>query len=381
MKKISICLFILSGLWLTSCDRNSVKVGGRFVGNDDQTVYLEKVLPGNVSIVDSVKTDDKGAFKMKVSMSDNQPTIYNVVCNGQRVPLLLTPGENVKLNSIGNIARNYTVEGSAGSEQMRELKDIISLGSARLDSILRVYSSVDEDTRKDISASFINEYYQVKRDQIKFIVSNSGSLAGLYALYQRLPNDADLFNGVNDIIYYKLVADSTSKYYPESPYVKALQREIAAAESGRDMANFMTEQLAGESVDFPDIVMSDMYGKQHKLSSLKGKVILLEFWAAGMGNSPVMNAELKEIYEEMSPLGFEIYQVSLDENKAVWVNAVQEQKLPWISVCDFNGIDGIAPGVYNITKIPSSFLIDRQGNIVAKDLDMEDLSKKIKSLL
>ena len=87
-----------------------------------------------------------------------------------------------------------------------------------------------------------------------------------------------------------------------------------------------------------------------------------------MGNSNAINAELKEVYAEYADRGFEIYQIGVDVSKDIWINAVQEQQLPWISVCDFRGRNSPALGLYNVQKLPANFLIDREGIVVARDL-------------
>lgn len=381
MKKVYISLLILSGALFSACNPAGVRIKGRFVGNDNKAVYLEMISPGRQSVVDSVSTDGNGFFEMKVKLPDGQPTIYNIICDGEKIPLLLSPREKVKLHSVGNVSRNYNVKGSEGSELMYELKNIISNGANRLDSILKEYSFADEELKRKLATEYNAEYYKTKREHIAFIVSNPGTLAALYALYQRLPNDPDLFNGSTDIIYYKLVADSVSKYYPGSPYVKALQKEMAAAESGMKIADLISEKIAEEPANFPDLNMSDMYGKPHRLSSLEGKVILLDFWSAASDASSLLNAELKEIYEELSGRGFEIYQVSVDESKSLWVNAVLEQKLPWISVSDQKGGASIAVRAYNVRNVPSNFLIDRNGDIADKNIYGDKLLKKVKELL
>ena len=132
-----------------------------------------------------------------------------------------------------------------------------------------------------------------------------------------------------------------------------------------------------KQTNFPEIAMPDMYGKEIKLSSLEGKVILLHFWSAAIGNGNAVNADLKKIYEKYHDRGFEIYQVAVDTSKAAWINAVQEQQLPWISVSDLLGESSPALGVYNIGKLPSNYLIDRSGNIVAKDLAGDKLDAEI----
>jgi peroxiredoxin len=124
--------------------------------------------------------------------------------------------------------------------------------------------------------------------------------------------------------------------------------------------------------------MPDMYGKEQSLSSLEGKVILLHFWSAAVGNSNAMNADLKEIYAKYHDQGFEIYQVGIDTSKALWINTIQEQQLPWISVSDMKGEASTSLGEYNVQRLPSNFLIDREGNIVAKDLVGDKLEAEIK---
>ena len=131
----------------------------------------------------------------------------------------------------------------------------------------------------------------------------------------------------------------------------------------------------------PEIELPDMFGNNRTLSSLNGKVILLQFWSAAAGNSNAMNADLKELYAKYKDNGFEIFQVSFDRSKAVWINAVQEQKLPWISVCDLRGETSPTVGEYNVQNVPTSYLIDRDGQIVGKDLTSEKLEAEVKRLI
>ena len=124
-----------------------------------------------------------------------------------------------------------------------------------------------------------------------------------------------------------------------------------------------------------------MYGNKVALSSLEGNVILVDFWSAEMGNSNALNADLKEIYDKYEDRGFRVYQVAADTSKAVWIGAVQEQRLPWVSVCDFRGERSPLLGVYNVRKLPSNFLIDRKGNIIAKDIYSTALDRRLAELL
>lgn len=211
---------------------------------------------------------------------------------------------------------------------------------------------------------------------------NASSLAGLYALYQRLPGDDILFNGEGDIVYYRMVADSVSVNYPSSRYLTALQRDIKRMEEQRKLQTELSEQLANP-VGFPPVSLPNIYGQKIDLADIvaKNKATLVYFWRADMPDSATSNAELKTIYEEYKKLGFEVYQISLDTSKPTWVNAVQNQKLPWYSLCDFRGASCPAYNAYNITSLPSNFMIDGEGNMVAKNLFGQELATQLYEML
>lgn len=154
------------------------------------------------------------------------------------------------------------------------------------------------------------------------------------------------------MIYYRMVAEAIEERYPESSYLPLLASEIARMDARQNLMSNIAE------TNFPDVELPDMFGRKVRLSSLQGKVVLVDFWSAELGNSNAINAELKEVYAEYADRGFEIYQIGVDVSKDIWINAVQEQQLPWISVCDFRGRNSPALGLYNVQKLPANFLID-----------------------
>lgn len=374
-----------SSLIATSCSKEKAKLSGRLVGIDNSNLYLEQVLPGTQAIVDSTTTDDKGKFKFNVKLPQGEPTIFNLRSGSESITLLISPKEKVKIHSVGSIASNYAVNGSPESERLRELKTLMGESSNKIDSILTAYgSTTDTERKKELSSAYASAYVKAKQDHVKFIVTNPASLSSLYALYQRLPNDNTLFDGENDIIYYQAVADSISQILPSSPYVKALQQEIASAKREVDLTKALQEKIDNLSeVTFPDIYLPDMYNEMFRLSDLAGNVILLDFWSVRSNDSRLNNADLKQLFDKYSHKGLKVYQVSVDDEaaKPMWVRAVQEQKLPWISVCDFRGGSSTAVLSYNVQSVPMNFLIDRDGNIVAKNLYGNELTAKVAQLL
>jgi peroxiredoxin len=123
----------------------------------------------------------------------------------------------------------------------------------------------------------------------------------------------------------------------------------------------------------------DIYNKSHRLSSLDGKVILLYFWSAVDSVSNNVNAELKSLYERYHDKGFEVYQVSADADISIWIEAVRQQKLPWISV--YGGTSPEVFSTYNVAGVPTAFLIDREGNMSVPSLKVSSLEESIKELI
>ena len=115
MKKI---LAIALAATLCGCQSSKLKISGRFVGNEEKTVYLERASQPQRTL-DSARLDAAGNFRMEIKCADRMPELYNLVCNGERIPLLLCGGDRIVVEALGNVTRNYTVEGSAESDLLR----------------------------------------------------------------------------------------------------------------------------------------------------------------------------------------------------------------------------------------------------------------------
>ena len=372
MKRIFFVATVLL-LALSSCQSSKVKITGRFVGSDANMVYLERNTTLEQTIIDSVKIAEDGSFALSINDAPATPTLYNVIFDNERIPLLVQRGDKINVQSAGSVLRNCEVSGSLETELLHSFNKEYISGVARLNEIISKYTNdLSEEQTKAVSKEYTELYRKIKRSQLRFIIEHKDRIAAIYALYQRIPNDANLFNGDSDVIYYRTVAEAVEQTYPESPYLPILRTQIARMDAQLNLLSNITE------TSFPEINMPDMYGNQKSLTALEGNVILLYFWSAAIGNGNAINADLKDIYAKYHDQGFEIYQVGIDTSKAAWINAVQEQKLPWISVSDLQGEASSSLKSYNISKLPANYLIDRKGNIVAKDLTGEKLEAEIK---
>ncbi len=130
-----------------------------------------------------------------------------------------------------------------------------------------------------------------------------------------------------------------------------------------------------------EIALPSVTGDTLRLSSLKGKVVLLDFWASWCGPCRVSNRSITKLYSKYKDKGFEIFGVSLDDEKANWEKAIKQDKIKWLQVNDKGGWEARTAQVWNINAIPTSYLIDKDGVLIAMDLTEKQLEKALKELI
>ncbi len=161
-----------------------------------------------------------------------------------------------------------------------------------------------------------------------------------------------------------------------------LSEENKDSEFGQEIARYIElnkQPKIGEQ--FADFESENQNGELKKLSHLKGKAVLLEFWASWCGPCRQENPNLVKTYEEFNPKGFEIFAVSLDESKESWLKAIQKDGLEWDHVSDLKGRNNEASLIYGVNGIPDNYLIAENGEIIGRNLRGEQLNEKLKEIL
>jgi thiol-disulfide isomerase/thioredoxin len=181
----------------------------------------------------------------------------------------------------------------------------------------------------------------------------------------------DILNG-----YKSIYGNKKTKYLFD-----LLDLEIQNSTDGKSVAEYLMLSKTINSEDFIDIELPDLNGQLIKLSSLNGKYVLLEFWASWCGPCRAEHPGLLKLYDQYKQKGFEIYGVCLDEKKEDWQMTITNDKINWITVSDLKGPDNSPAAMkYEVNGIPKSFLIDKNGIIIATDLRGEDLANKLKEI-
>jgi peroxiredoxin len=368
---------------LASCsDSSKFRIEGVVERASQKKIYLDEQGVETILPVDSIKISKDGSFRFKGEC--DYPKFYNLHLEDNKIlPLLVAPGEKVYVKTnLETFGKNYTVDGSEGSAQIRLLNEHLADTKKKLDSIRIIYSSpsVTKEKQAKLSAEFDSIVESQRRFTLEFVLSHLNSIASIYAIYQKLDAQTFVLYKNRDIQILKITGAALDTTYPESPHVKALVSNAASLVQ-QVYNSGLHDLMKYADSEFPEIALPNPAGDTIKLSSLKGKVVLLSFWASWNSNSTNFNTYLLELYKQFHPRGFEIYQVSLDYNKDAWSQAIVYEELPWTNVSDLSYPKSIIAGNYNVQSLPANYLISKAGKIVGKNLSISELKSRIPDLI
>jgi Thioredoxin-like/Domain of unknown function (DUF4369) len=366
MKKVFYLLIIL--LTMVSCGKKpNFTITGRLDGGKGKTVNLNKLLINDQVVSDSVKIGQDGSFKFKGNTS--MPTFYLLKLSEKSfITLLIDSTENVTITgSYTNFTRDYKVSGSRGSEMLRDLDSRFFAAKTRLDSLQKLLKSQQFNPASAQINGLTAQYNRIVNDHSEYVTSfvkrNPFSLASVYALYQKW-NETNFV--INDMQAMKTAASALYSVYPKNEQVIALYNNtLQFINDERNKA--LVNAVKNNAVNSPNIVLPDADGHNKELWSLHGKYVLLHFWSAKDRASRIVNPVLSEIYQKYKSRGFEIYMVSIDNDRAAWLEAIATDNLNCINVGDMKGSYQAVTN-FNVQELPFNYLIDKEGNIIAKDL-------------
>ena len=361
-----LILFAAALLAFAACSRTrTARFEGQVEDLADTTLLLQKVVSNQLTTLDTLKIDAKGRFHGKVAVKKGAPVFCHLF-DGEvtRASLVLLPGDAVRVKLLPD--GDYTVEGSEESSLLKVVNDEFRLAGYKMGvcaDALQV--AADERTAKELRSDLGKTYVDYKRFALTHVLSHPKSITSAALFFQKFGDNLPVFGELTDVLVIKQVYDSIQPVYPNSEYVVALSDEIRSRESLMEFNNKLNQV---EAIPFPDLSMPDIEGQTRKLSDLTGSVVILSFWSVSLDGPKMFNHTLADLYAKYHGRGLEIYQVSLDVDKAVWATVVRSQEIPWISVNDGNGRDSRSVSSYNVKQLPALFVIDRKGDIVGKDL-------------
>lgn len=384
MKKFG---FILSSiiLLLASCsDSEQFKVKGNISEAEGSMLYLEHVdVLGNIPL-DSTRLNAHGNFNFAVNKY-NSPEFFRLRINNKFVNFVIDSTETVQINGdYTKLEKEYEISPSEDNGKIKELSLSLNTLQADIDKLMK--KAIDKEMPVTVFNDSVANMMQHFKDNVKlnYIFKAPNKLYSYFALFMRV-NDFlmfDPYNSKDDIKCFAAVATSMEQKYPHSDRTKHLTnitlRGMKNTRNKEGKTLYIPEEKYSET-GIIDISLNDANGNTVKLSSLKGKVVILDFMVHQSTISVGHNLFLRELYDKYKDKGLEIYQVSLDADEHYWRQTTIN--LPWICVRDQNGIYSPLVESYNIQAIPTIYLVDRNSNLDTKVTEMESVETRILQLL
>ena len=375
---IAVALFACNNT--KKAGKNEFLINGYFANAKQNMVYLEELQPRKLVRVDSIIIDKEGKFNFTKKIEDAGFYIVKLSKNNF-ITLLIEKGETIKISGDAEeFAKSYRVSGSKGSILLKDWNVFLRKNIESTDSLAKIILNSQEkpnflEIKTGLDSTYKTILTNVRTKAREFIDKNPQSLASLIVLYQYFGNKA-LFNEKDDFAYFEKLDKSLKIIYPNSEHTKDLDKIVAEVKKEIENIKIVEQKVAIGSLA-PDINMLSPDSVMISLSSLRGKLVLLDFWASWCMPCRQQSPELVKLYYKYKKKGFEIYGVSLDKQYEPWIDAIQRDGLYWTQVCDFKYWKSPIVNLYNIDKIPFNVLIDRNGIIVAKDLPINVLIKTI----
>ena len=367
-KAFNVLLFI-SFLIFLSCGENpsngtekikiSVKIDGS--GNYDE-VRLQKVNSDySIELVESANfVEDEIEFNIFVFES----TLFRLDFMGYTsLDLILDKSDVDIFVDDSNSLFEFTVNGSDDTEILKSIENKITNYRSEIRELNINFVEASQNRDFELVNSIQSEF-DFKKNQFElslkdYLSSAKSSLAVLVT--------ADYLDIEENLVFWETIYNNYTEEFKDNSYFKNFENKLIKIKS-----------ISIGSVA-PDIILNDTSGVPISLASLRGKYVLLDFWAAWCRPCREENPNIVENYNNYKSYGFDVYQVSLDRTKEDWVRGIKQDKLPWINVSDLKYYQSEAAELYNVDRIPSAFLLDPDGKIIAKHTDLRgpNLSRKL----
>ena len=358
---------------------NNFSISGTILGAANQPVILEALsAKGTIKLAETM-TEVNGDFELIGNIKGMGLYQLSVgIAGNKSIPITLSPKEKIKVNgSYTNFERLVDIKGAKWgpvvSEYMRIFNDFAIQQMAlvndpkltedqKMQEFLKLRKPLDEFARKQMLNDLSNPANIVL----------TTSMTPAMGFEQWDPSNLEVL---------KSVSKAFQKKYPSSPITKSMAAQVQQIEAGYNQ--FKNGGIPVElSTSAPDISLPNPEGKILQLSSLKGKVVLIDFWASWCGPCRRENPNVVALYTKYKDKGFTVFSVSLDNDKEAWKRAIKSDGLVWpYHVSDLKEWSSPLVQLYKFEGIPFTVLLDKNGNIVEKNLRGKALELKLKELL
>jgi peroxiredoxin len=373
MKKIIfIALVAIISQSCTEKKFGAFTVSGQIKNANEQRIFLQELSltdkePLNL---DTATIDKKGNFILRGV--GKEEGLYRVSTEKGTDFIIINDNNNIKLIADLNDYVHYKVEGSVASEQLHTFFENYRLQDSAMASCFIRLDSLQKTNASDSILLPCRQERDRRMGDLNALVTNfinksESPAARIYAIgiASRTLKKEEL---------QQLVKASVNKF-PEHSSLQKVSTILSGATQPEP------EEISKVNMEAPDFTLPDPNGKMISLKSFRGKYVLVDFWASWCGPCRQENPTVVAAFNRFKDKNFTVLGVSLDDNKAKWLKAIQDDKLTWTHVSDLKQWESIVVPMYQIQGIPFNVLVDPNGKVIASELRGEDLEKTLSSVL
>ncbi|MFN8308579.1 MAG: TlpA disulfide reductase family protein [Chitinophagales bacterium] len=379
MKKLILLVSLC--FYLVSCNSaggdNKFLIEGKLDNGSGKTIYLEKLTLQTATLIDTAKVDAKGNFRIN-NVADKG---FYRLRSDDKMWLLLLENATYKADLNYNNVMAYTITGPASNTEFQQAVKDLTESQMRLNKSNELFYQAQNGGASNDSLQKLAVGIQQQGQNFENGLKQKSQAAKdpLVALYYASFLRMDRYPEENRKMVQRL-----EKEMPKSSYTAEMRDQFNAFEQqqkAQEMARNAEAATANGAVA-PDFEFNTPEGKPLKLSSTRGKIVLLDFWASWCGPCRRENPNVVAAYNKFKDKGFTVFSVSLDQDAGRWKSAIQQDGLIWPNhVSDLKGWGSIPAKMYGVNSIPAQFLLDKDGKIIGRNLRGDELDRRLSELL
>ncbi len=368
MKRLGYITCLLVVMMAACKDKTKFTIEGKVENfGAANKVYLYGMDSNTMSVIDSTVISTEGEFKF--ARAAETADFYRLNIGENDYMLIAKNGDEIKFTAdLTNPNHDYKLTGADEADKLTEFNTMRFKSSENLDKIKADFDKMVEanpEKRDELIQQVTPQYMKAKEDLdanvIKFANDNTKSLVSFYAISSVNPI------GKEDVLV--AYAEKVDEEVKKNPAVKSFV----------DRVNKLKSLLVGQIA--PTFTINSFDNKPIKLADFKGKYVLIDFWASWCGPCRTENPNIVKAYNTYKDKNFTILGISLDKDRAAWAQAIKQDGLTWSHASELADFEGETVKLYQVQAIPSSFLLDPTGKIIARDLRGEELDSFLKKTL